>query len=417
MSSATIASAPRGPGDREFVALMALIPALQALAIDAMLPALGAMARDLGASDANQRQLIVAVFLIGIGAGSLFPGPLSDRYGRRPVLFVCLAGYVLASFACMLARDIETMLALRLVQAMLGAGLGVLPAAIIRDRVSGDRMARLQSLVFMVFMAVPMFAPSAGQAILLIADWRWIFGLMGMLGAVVTVWAMLRLPETLRPENTQGLSPVRVLGAMGAVLTTRASIGYVLASAMMMSGSWGFINSSQQLMAEHFGLGAAFPLAFGMMALGMALANYLNSRIVERFGARRVSQTGLFAYIAVALVQVGVAAGGAGQAWLFIPLMGINFALIGFTGANFQSIAIQPFARMAGAASSLQMFLRTLIAALVGAAIGQAFDGTARPLAHALLALGLTALALILFSERGKLFTRVYPRGSKRPQL
>jgi DHA1 family bicyclomycin/chloramphenicol resistance-like MFS transporter len=402
-------------GEREFVMMMALAPALQALAIDAMLPALSVMATDLGSTSANERQLIVAVFLFGIGAGALFPGALSDRFGRRPVLLASLGAYVLCSLGCALITDMTWMLVLRALQAVLSGALNVLPSAIIRDRVGGDRMARMQSLIFMVFMIVPMLAPLLGQGIMMQLGWRWIFGMMAVLALAVMGWVWWRLPETLHPEFRQAISIRRIAGNMAEVVSTRGSIGYVGAGTLVLAGSWGYINSSQQLLAEHFGLGSAFPYVFGAMALSIALANFVNSRIVERFGARRVSHASLLLYIVAASVQVWFAHAEDQTIWQFAPLMAFNLGLIGFIGANFQSISMQPFARIAGSAASIQTFLRTLIAATLGALIGQSFDGTARPLANALLIAGIGALLLILFSERGRLFRRLYPPGTPRP--
>lgn len=403
----TMISSPRSIGEREFVFILALMQALQALAIDAMLPALGAIAHDLGAADPNRRQLVVGVFLVGIGIGSLVPGALSDRFGRRPVLFASLVFYILPMLACALVRDFDTLIALRLVQAIGCSGLAVIPPAIIRDRFEGDRMAKLQSLISVIFLTIPMLAPSIGQLILEFAGWRWIFGFMALLGVMVAVWAWLRLPETLHPEFRQPVRIGAVLGNFGTVLRNRASVGYVLGSSFTMAAIWGFINSSQQLVAEHFGAGRNFPYIFGAMAAGMAFANFVNSRIVERFGARRVSHAALLTYVAVASAQVFFAFGPHQTLWQFVAVMALTMALGGFIGANFGSIALQPFARTAGAAASVQGFLRTMIGAGVGMAIGQSFDGTARPFALAVLACGLTTLAFVLFSERGRLFRRL----------
>lgn len=402
-------------GEREFIFLMAMLQALQALAIDAMLPALGVIADDLNVSDPNRRQLVVSVFLVGIGVGALLPGALADRFGRRPVIFGCLAFYILPMAACAVVTEFNTLIALRGIQAIGCSGLAVVPAAIIRDRFEGDRMARLQSLIAVIFMTVPMLAPTLGQAVLLFAGWRWIFGFMALLGIIVAIWAWIRLPETMRPEHRQPIQPRIIAANMAAVVTTRAAIGYVLASAVMMSGIWGYINSSQQLIAEHFGAGEAFPYIFGALAMAMAAANLINSRIVERFGTRRVSHTGLFVFIIAAAMQVWFAHDPHQTLWQFAPLMAINMGLIGFMGANFGAIALQPFARTAGAAASVQAFLRTMIAAFAGAAIGQAYDGTAQPLAWALLGAGLLATMLVLFSERGRLFRRLNPPGATLP--
>ena len=396
-------------GERELVFMLALLQALHALAIDAMLPALGAIAHDLKLSEPNHRQLVVGVFLFGMGLGTILPGALADRFGRRPVLFVCLAFYVVPMLACALVRDFTMLVVLRGIQALGCAGLAVVPAAIIRDRFEGDRMARLQSLVAVVFMAVPMAAPTLGQAIMHLAGWRWIFGGMALLGLIMSLWAWRRLPETLNPDFRQPVRLRSVVGNMAGVVRTRSSIGYVLASALMLAASWGFINSSQQLIGEHFGAGERFPVIFAGIALSMAVANLINARIVVRFGTRRVSHTALFAYISAAAVQTWLAFSPHQTLSQFVPLLAMNLGLVGFMGANFQAIALQPFARTAGSAASAQTFLRTCSAAVLGALIGQAYDGTARPIALALLTAGLLALIFVLFSEKGVLFRRLNP--------
>ena len=395
--------------------MMALSQALQALAIDAMLPGLGVIARDLGASDPNQRQLIIGVFMIGIGIGSLVPGTLADRYGRRPVFLSCLFAYVVLAFACALVTRFDVLIGLRFAQALASGGLSVLPAAIIRDRLDGDRMARLLSLITMVFLVVPMVAPSLGQVVLVFAGWRWIFGMMGLLGAGIGVWVFARLPETLDPAFRQPILPRTIVVNMAGALTSRAAIGYVLGASLIQGIIWGYIQCSQQLVAEHLGAGDAFPVLFGAMALCMAATNFTNSRIVERFGGRRVSHFALFAFLAVGAAMVALAYRPNQSLWQFILPMTAGMCLMGFIGSNCASIALQPFAKTAGAASSAQACVRTVTASLLGAMIGQAYDGTARPLSLAMLAGGVLSILLVLFSERGRLFRRLTPPGSPRP--
>ena len=408
-------SAQFGAGPREFIALMAMIMALQALCIDAMLPALGQIAGELNVADPNRRQLVIGVFLISAGFGSLLPGALADRYGRRPVLFVCFAGYFVLSLACAAVHNFTLLLVLRAVQALFSAGLAVLPSAIIRDRFSGDAMARMMSTISVVFMAVPMLAPSLGQAVLLVAGWRWIFGLMAALVVVVGIWAYRRLPETLHPDYRQPIAPRVIAANMWQAASNRAAMGYVLGGALLTGGLFGYLNSAQQLIGEHMGAGDWFPLLFAVMAGGIALANLTNTQIVEKYGARRVSHTALLAFIAISVLQVWFAHQQRETLWQFIPLMTLNCAMIGFTGANFASIALQPFARIAGAASSLQAFLRMVCGSALGLIVGQAYDGSARPLSWALLGCGLAALALVLYSEHGRLFRRLTPPGQARP--
>ncbi len=407
-------SQSRSIGERELVVMMATLMALQALSFDSMLPALPAIADSLEAGDANRRQLVVGVYMIGTALGALFPGALADRFGRRPVLFGCIICYFIMSLVCALAPDFNVMLVGRSLQGFLSAGLTVLPSAIVRDRYSGDRMARMQSTIALVFMAVPMIAPSFGQAVLLFAGWRWIFGATAVISLLVMVWVWRRLPETLDPADVQPIQFAPIISNMGASLLDRGAIGYVIGAGVLWAGMFGYLNSSQQLIAELFGAGDKFPLIFAGMAAGMALANLTNSRIVERFGARRVSQAALFAYIAVAVLQVWRSFSGDEGLWDFVSLMGAQICLIAFMGANFSSIALQPFGRTAGAAASAQMFVRSSLSSLLGIAIGMSYDGSARNLSLALLIGGILALGLVLYSERGKLFRRLHARGEER---
>ncbi len=385
---------------------MASVQALSALAIDGMLPALGAIARDLHVGDPNRRQLVIGVYLLGMGLGALLPGAMADRFGRRPVLCVCLAFYGLPMLACALVTNFDTLVVLRFIQALGCSGLSVVPPAIIRDRFEGDRMARLQSVIAVIFMIVPMAAPTMGQLVMDLLGWRWIFGVMAILGILAFVWVWLRLPETLHPDHRQAIQPRIIAINMLAVLNTRGAIGYVIASALLIGGSWGYINIAQQLVAEHFGTGRLFPLVFGSLAVAMALANFINSRIVEHFGARRVSHAALLFYIACASIQVLLALNPAETLSQFAIVMAGSMGMCGFLVANFASIALQPFGRAAGSAASVQYFLRTVLGASFGALIGQTYNGTARPLALALLGAGGIGLLLVLFSERGVLFGR-----------
>lgn len=396
-------------GPREFVGLMAMLQALQALAIDAMLPALARISHDLGATSDNQRQLVVGLFLIFAGVGSLIPGSLADRFGRRRVVLGCVAGYIVLTIVSALVTTFNALLLTRALLGLASAGLAVLPPAIIRDRYEGDRMARQQSSIQMVFMIIPMIAPTLGQAVFLVAGWRWIFGMMAALGGIVLVWTWFRLPETLDPDHRQLIHPAAIARSMQRIVTTRSAIGYVLGMALIQGALFGYVNCAQQLVAEHFGAGIRFPAIFGGMALMMATTAFINSRIVERFGARRVSHAALIAYICASLSQLVLATGGHETLWSFIPVMTANLCLMGFIGANFGSIAMQPFARGAGAAASAQAFIRMVMAATLGSLIGQAYDGTARPLAVSLLGAGGIALIAVLFSERGRLFRRLHP--------
>jgi DHA1 family bicyclomycin/chloramphenicol resistance-like MFS transporter len=390
-------------GERELQWMMALLMALNAFGIDAILPALDALAADLEVQG-NDRQFVIGVYLLTGGIGALVPGALADRFGRRPVLLSAIAIYIVLSLASMAAPTYDALIAVRAAQGFFAAGIIALPPAIIRDRVGGDRMARMMSVIFVIFLMVPALAPTVGEGILQFGNWRAIFGAMAVLGVAMAGWVYFRLPESLDPENRQPIRPLVIASNMGRALALPSVAGYVIGSALVFGALFGFINSSEQLITETFGAGEIFPLVFGICAGSMALASWSNSRIVERFGARRVSHSALLAFIVVSACQVFFAFQPDEQLWQFVPLMAINMALLGFIGSNFGAIAMNPFFTIAGAASSAHGFVRMTMAAVLGGAIGYAFDGTARPLALALLASGLICLVLVLLSEKGKLF-------------
>lgn len=390
-------------GETELLWMMAMLMALNAFGIDAILPALDALAADLSVSG-NDRQFVIGVYLLTGGIGSLVPGALADRFGRRPILLGAVAVYIVLSILSALAPTYDALIAVRGCQGFFAAGIVALPPAIIRDRVGGDKMARMMSMIFVIFLMVPAVAPTIGEGILQIGNWRAIFGFMAVLGVLMGAWVYIRLPESLSPDNVQPIRPRTMAVNMARALSTPSVAGYVIGSALVFGALFGFINSSQQLITETFGAGEIFPLVFAICAGSMALASWSNSRIVERFGARRVSHTALFGFIIVAAAQVMFAFQPDEQLWHFVPLMAINMALLGFIGSNFGAIAMNPFFAIAGAASSAHGFVRMTCAALLGGAIGYAYDGTARPLALALLASGLVCLVLVLLSEKGKLF-------------
>ena len=395
----------RMPGDREMVFMMAMVMALNALAIDSMLPALPAIADGLGVAVANDRQYVISTYLFGIGAGSLFYGPLSDRFGRKGVLVPALVAYVAFSIGCGLATSFPMLLALRFGHGLVSAALGVIVVAVIRDLFAGDAMAKRLSMIFLVFMIVPAIAPTMGAGVAAVAGWRSIFIVLAVMGVVMILW-LRRLPETLHPEDVRPLDVRTMIAGWATVTRHRRAAGYMIASGMMQGALYGYLNSSEQIIADIFDARSWFPLVFACVALGIATANFSNAAIVERFGARRVSQSATFAFMATSIAQIAVAMSGAETLWMFTLLMMVNVGLIGFIGSNFGSIAMEDFGHMAGVASSYQSFAKTLLAATVGALIGQQYDGTTLPLAYAFLISGVVGLILVFWAERGKLFTR-----------
>ena len=393
-------------GERELVVMMASLMALNALAIDAMLPAFPAMIKGLAVSEANKIQYVISVFLAGTGIGALIYGPLSDRYGRRPILLFSVLGSTIFSLACSFADSFQFLLAMRFCHGLLAAAMGVLVVSVIRDRFSGDAMARRMSTIFLIFMIVPIIAPTVGQAVLLVAGWRTIFDLMAFMALAAAFWVWRRLPETLASENMIPIELHALTKAWKQVVLHRNATGYMLGAGIVQGALFGYLNSSQQLFDKVFNAKEFFTIGFAIVAIGIAVSNFTNARIVERFGARRVSQAALISFIAFGALQLAAAYLAPTSLPIFLALLTANMAMIGFIGSNFSSIAMTPFGHVAGAASSFQTFARTVIAALIGAAIGQQFDGSVAPVAAGFMVCGFIALALVLWCENGKLFTR-----------
>lgn len=393
-------------GPRELTVMMSSLMALNALAIDAMLPAFPAMVRGLGLSEPNHIQYIISVFLAGTGIGALIYGPLSDRYGRKPILLIAVMGSAIASLACSFAPDFEIMMIMRFVHGLLAAAMGVLVISVIRDQFEGDAMARRMSTIFLIFMIVPIIAPTIGQLVLFFAGWRVIFDLMACMAVAAAIWVYLRLPETLAPENVIPIQPKALAKAWKVVVLNRNAAGYMIGAGITQGALFGYLNSSQQMFDKVFNAADFFTIGFAIIAIGIAISNFTNSRIVERFGARRVSQTALLTFIALGALQLLAARFAPTSLPIFLILLTGNVAMIGFIGSNFSSIAMSPFGHVAGAASSFQTFVRTVLAASLGAIIGQQFDGTVYPVAFGFLCCGLVALSLVLWCEKGRLFTR-----------
>lgn len=397
-----------GMGFTEFVTIVAAMMAVNALAIDIMLPALPSIGNSLNVTEENRTQLVITAYLIGFGFTQLFYGTLSDRYGRKPILIVGLLIYALFGALSVIATSFEQVLFARLMQGVGAAASRVIALSLVRDCYGGRRMAKVMSLVMIVFIAVPVVAPSLGQVLVLLGPWRLIFAVLTVMGLVLILWTLLRLPETLPPERRIAISPASIASSFRIVLTNRITVGYALAATVVMGSLFGFINSSQQIFVDVFEIGAIFPLAFASIALFMAMASVTNSRIVERLGMRRVSHSALLLFTAAGIVHSLINLFGLETVWLFIAMQAITMFAFGLVMPNFNSIAMDPVGQVAGTASSFLGFITTLGGALLGYFIGQAFNGTPLPMALGFAGLGIASTVIVLVTEKGRLFRGVY---------
>ncbi len=393
-----------GMGFKQFVGFIAMMMATNAIAIDSMLPALPEIGHALHIDTANHTQLVITSYLLGFGIAQIIYGTLADRYGRRPVLLVGIVIYTVASVIAMFADSFEVMMGARALQGIGSAATRILAIAIVRDCYSGRQMARVMSLAFIVFLAVPIIAPSIGQLIVLVAPWRFIFGMLFLFGSILMVWTYLRLPETLHPEDRTPISVKGVSHAFGLVLSSRTTVGYMLAMTMVMGGLFGFINSAQQVFADAFHAEHLFTSIFAGIAFFMALSSLLNARIVGRLGMRRVSHAALIGYLVVTLIHAWVVLSGYENIWTFSILQASMMFFFGLMVSNFNAMAMEPVGHVAGTASSLIGFVTTFGGAVLGFLLGQHFDGSTAPLTIGFASFGIAALGFVLFAEKGRLF-------------
>lgn len=390
-----------GPRLGEFVAMMALMMSLVAMSIDAMLPALADIGADLGAPNENASQLVVTMIFAGLAAGQLVYGPLSDSIGRKPAIAMGYAVYVTGLLLAIFAASFPMMLAGRLLQGLGIAAPRTVSIALIRDRFEGRAMARVMSFITMVFILVPILAPSLGQAILLAADWRAIFVALLLIALASLAWFWLRQPETLPPARRAPLSAGRVGHALREVLGNRTALGYTLMAGLVAGAFQGYLSSAQQIFQFQYGLGARFPLLFAVNAAAIGLAAFTNGRLVMRYGMRAMTRLAAVVMVALSVIFVGVAlvTGGRPALALFMGYLMPNFFCVGILFGNMNSLAMQPLGHIAGVGAAVVGSLSTWLATPLGAAIGQAYNGTVTPLVLGFAALGLAALALMRWAE------------------
>ena len=387
----------------ERVALLAMLMSLVALSIDAILPALQLIGDDLGAPTPNDAQFVITSLLLGLSAGQLFYGPLSDSFGRKPMIQLGLVVFLAGSTISMLATSFEMMLVGRFLQGAGAAGPRVVTIALVRDQFAGRQMARMMSFIMTVFILVPALAPALGQAILLVADWRMIYGSFLTLAAIAFVWLTFRQPETHPTEARLPLSLRRIGGAMVECLTNRISLCYMITSGLVFGSFVGFLTSVQQIFGTVYGVGEMFALYFALLALGIGFATIVNARIVVRFGMRWLTRIALVAMLVIATTGLAVAHANDGRPdfMVFMALLAPMFFCFGSLFGNFNALAMEPMGHIAGSASAVLASLTSLIAAFIGTTIGQQFDGTVVPLFAGFALAALSAIVLIVTIDQG----------------
>jgi DHA1 family bicyclomycin/chloramphenicol resistance-like MFS transporter len=398
----------------EFVTLLALTTSLVALSIDAMLPALQQIGDELGATGANDNQLVVTALFLGFAFGQFIYGPVSDSVGRKPAIYAGFLVFIAGCIFCIAAESFSTMLVGRVLQGIGAAGPRIVSMAIVRDRYAGAAMARIMSMVMAVFILVPVLAPALGQGIMFLAHWRAIFWALLVLAMTVSVWFALRLPETLTSERRSPLSLWRMARGVTETFRNRIAFGYTIAAGLSFSAFVAYLSSSQAILQIQYGLGTHFPFYFGGLALCIGTASVVNAKLVMRFGmswlAKRAlwtlsfASTAFFVFAFTAVEPQGHPPLGA-----FMAYCAVTFFCMGILFGNFNAMAMEPLGHIAGVASAVVSAMATGIALFFSYLISQAYDGTVLPLVGGFALLGFIAITVVAWTERGLAPKRAKP--------
>jgi DHA1 family bicyclomycin/chloramphenicol resistance-like MFS transporter len=399
-----LASSERRAGGAELVVLLAAMTSLVALSIDVMLPALPAIAGDLGIERENDRQLIITVLFLGLAAAQIFYGPISDAVGRKPAIY---AGLILFMGGCVLsmtATSLRVMLIGRFLQGVGAAGPRILTVALVRDLHRGREMARVMSLISSVFILVPIVAPSIGQGILALASWPAVFGVLLAQGLIAFAWFAWRQPETLPPARRTPFQARRIAAAFRETLRSRVTVGYTLASGLVSGAFVGYLTSSQQILQEQYRLGDLFPVTFASLAVAIGTASVVNARLVMRLGMRRLAGAALTTQSALSVLFLVAAlfAGGEPPLWTLMIYLLAAFFCLGLLFGNFNALAMEPLGHIAGTAAAVVGSMTSFVSLGLGTLVGQAYDGTVRPLVAGFAILSVAAAGCMAFAERGR---------------
>ncbi len=386
----------------EFVALIGVIFATVAFSIDAMLPAMAEIADELTPAAPNRAQLIIASFVLGLGLGTLFAGPLADRFGRKPVIVAGASVYILGALLAWSASTLELLLLARVLQGLGAAGPRIAAMAIVRDLYSGRQMAKVISFAMMVFSLVPAIAPLVGAGIIWLAGWRAIFLAFVLFSLVSVSWLTLRQPETLAPANRRPLGLGSLSRSTMEILRNRQVMLTVLILSLIFGVLFATIATTQPVFDRTFGAADSFPYWFGLVALISASGSFLNARVVERLGMRQVVKLTLIGQIGCsagfALLAL-LAPAGAAYFYLYVLWLLSIFLMAMLTIGNLNALGMEPLGHLAGLGASVIGAVSTVGAVLIAVPVGLAFDGTPTPIAFGILTSCLVSLWLLRYLQ------------------
>ena len=381
----------------EFIALMASLMSIVALAIDAILPAISYIGIDINSVDSNNNQLLITMIFLGLGFGQLLFGPLSDSFGRKPIVYIGFSVFSVGSIVCVLSPSLEWMIFGRILQ---GIGLSAprtIAIAVIRDKFKGDYMAKIMSFVTTFFILVPVIAPMMGKFILNHYNWRGIFYVQLIMTLVVSIWFWKRQPETLKPEYKIKFSKHVFIDGLKELVKHKITMGFTVISGFISGAFIVYLSASQVIFENQYGLVDEFPYIFAGLAAGIGLSTFLNGSFVMRLGMWRLSFIATIVFCLNSLVYVILFWNAPTNPELLIILifMAIQFFTIGFLFGNIRAIAMEPIGHIAGIGAAITGFVSTIMAVPIANFIGGYLKDTALPLFIGFVVFG--GISLLIF--------------------
>jgi len=381
----------------EFVALMASLMSIVALSIDALLPALPEIGEALGVNNANNNQLLITMIFLGLGFGQLIFGPLSDSFGRKPIVYIGFGVFVIATLICVTTNSFEIMILGRILQGVGLASPRTLSIAIVRDSYSGNYMAKILSIVVMVFILVPVIAPTLGQFLLNFFDWRSIFYVNLLFGVLVMNWFWQRQPETLAVGNRVKFSTRLFIDGTKEFFKHKDAVAFTFVSGFITGSFMVYLSTGQQIFQIQYNLADMFPYIFASLAISVGLATYLNSRIVLKYGMWRIAYIATIAYAIISVLYVVLFWSGNNPGIIvLIGFFAMQFFAIGFLFGNLRALAMQPIGHIAGIGAAINGFISTVMAVPIANYIGSFVTDSVLPLFIGFSIFGVLSLLVFL---------------------